>query len=365
VVKSKLSMMVMDDETSPLRAPPSASIATARPTLRPSPRLVTEKKSSNGPVATAIAIEKRTWTGRDSPSASPIMSKKFRAAKSSIGLTSVGDADVDMRIANFEDEAEDEGDKTIVPHDDGNADVHATGFEVWQDDTGKNATIAKRGPGYFDLDLGLASSEMTMACPVRPPPAPKYTAENIRMVGKNKVPFPSAADAAVGDDKGQENIPPPGWLEMLGGLDSEEKLKCRPDTQAFDDKFDLLSSPRRGTPSSVSFGDPSGSSLASTPATDRVRKMSSFSSAGPSPVKASTMRGQPAPSPSLPVSPVPASSVTSASESVGLESKATPVARTRLGSGMKRSLTKSLADLRDAAGLGSGRVLRSGRGRDL
>lgn len=353
---------MMDDETSPLRVSPSASTSTARPTLRPSPRLVTEKKSSNGPVATAIAIEKRTWTGRDSPSASPIMSKKFRAAKSSIGVASVGDADVDMRIASFEDEAEDEGDKTIVPHDDGNADVHATGFEVWQDDTG-NAAIAKRGPGYFDLDL--ASSETVMSTSVRPPPAPKYTAENIRMVGKNKVPFPSATGVTAGDDKGQENIPPPGWLEMLRGLGGEEKLKCRTDTQAFDDKFDLLSSPRRGTPSSVSFGDPSGSSLASTPATDRVRKMSSFSSAGPSPVKASTMRGQPAPSPSLPVSPVPVSSVTSVSESVGLESNATPVARTRLGSGMKRSLTKSLADLRDAAGLGSGRVLRSGRGRDL
>jgi hypothetical protein len=53
------------------------------------------------------------------------------------------------------------------------------------------------------------------------------------------------------------------------------------------------------------------------------------------------------------------------SQTLNLEAELpTPTSRTRLGRGMKKSLTKSLADLKDAAGLG-GRVLRSGRGRDL
>lgn len=346
-------MMMMDDDpeinTATSNGNPNASASTStsavRPTLRPSPKLTSKKTSTS-----AISIEKRTWTGRDSPSASPIMSKKFR----SVASVPVAAADVEGDVHMNEEEEED-GDKTIMPLDE-NADVHAVGFEVWSDQASAGNTV-RRDAGYFDL--GMEGAEVIRTPTVAPAAAtPKYTAENIRNVGKNRLPFPAPADPAVAPDermdKGQENVPPLGWVDLTALAGDKLKSVCTPSRDKFADHFATpgSGSSRRGTPS---YGDPSSvSSLASTPATDRVRKTSTVSLA-PSPVKASSVRGPTSTSMStLTSSPTPP-----LTPEVEL-----PTPRTRLGSGMKRSLTKSLLDLRDAAGLG-GRVLRSGRGRDL
>ena len=316
----------------------SASTSTLRPTLRPSPKLTPKKTSTS-----AISIEKRTWTGRDSPSASPIMSKKVR----SIGSIPVAATDIEMNAGD--DVEEDEGDKTIMPREepDSNADVHAVGFDVWSDQA-INTTGTRRDVGYFDLGVDVAEVRKIPTAVA----TPKYTAENIKHVGKNKLPFPTTdevnADDVIG--KGQENVPPLGWIDLTALTGEKLKPVCTPSRDKFADQFATpgSGSSKHGTPS---YGDPSSvSSLASTPATDRVRKTSTVS-LGPSPVKASSIRG-----PTSTMTPSPTPPLTPEIE--------LPTPRARLGSGMKRSLTKSLLDLRDAAGLG-GRVLRSGRGRDL
>ena len=366
-------MMMMDDDpdtsitasasTSTSTMPTMPTMPTTRPTLRPSPK-VTPKKTSTS----AISInEKRTWTGRDSPSASPIMSKKFRPVGSTPGVAT----DVEMNGQDGLEHGDEEGDKTIMPVEmDPNADVHAVGFEVWSDQASTGASAAvKRDQGYFDMGDEVVRPITSVA-------TPKYTAENIKHVGKNKVPFPTGiastdeADPEVAD-KGQENVPPLGWIDLAALAGEKLKAVCKtPSRERFADQFATPgsgSSARRGTPS---YGDPSSiSSLASTPATDRVRKTSTVSLA-PSPVKASSVRGPTSSTTSTPTltlaspPPTPPSEILN-SNSLDLEAGLPkPPSRTSLGRGMKKSLTKSLADLRDAAGLG-GRVLRSGRGRDL
>lgn len=372
-------MMMMDDDpdtsiaasasTSTSTMPTMPTIPAIRPTLRPSPKLTPKKTSTS-----AISInEKRTWTGRDSPSASPIMSKKFRP----VGSTPVVATDIEMNGQDGLENGDEDGDRTIMPIEmDPNADVHAVGFEVWSDqaDNGASSTAFRRDQGYFDLGDEVVR-------PMTPVATPKYTAENIKHVGKNKVPFPTGttpideADTEAAD-KGQENVPPLGWIDLAALAGEKLKAVCKtPSRDKFADHFATPgsgSSARRGTPS---YGDPSSvSSLASTPATDRARKTSTVSLA-PSPVKASSVRGPTSSTASTstltlaspPPTPPSHNLSSNANSAHALDSEAelpTPTSRTRLGRGMKKSLTKSLADLRDAAGLG-GRVLRSGRGRDL
>lgn len=227
--------------------------------------------------STSTRKNTRTWAGRESPSASPRLSKKPKPAagpSSSVTFPALGSVHDD--VGEGEDAGMWEGDTTLtqeeydfcmeavlarsgrdrggeVEEGRGNADEHHIGFEVWSDDLRGGSG----GGGYFDgmdsgFEIGLGGNGNTGRGRTRSAPhasgsgsmgtssgtpvvRPKYTAENIRMVGrgggggsKNITPTPSAGVDAEEKDKGneQENVPPAGWIDWADYEEDKEKDRC-------------------------------------------------------------------------------------------------------------------------------------------
>lgn len=299
-------------------------------------------------------------------------------------------------MSSLEDE---DGDKTIteltmgqrIKLDDGNADTHATGFSIWDDRTTTEPVPDRRRPEYFDLDFdGVIMAGVSTAKVGTP--GPKYTAENIRFVGRdngaNKAGpsrLPSTpTTATTSDDVGQENIPPAGWIDLADLNEDKDKTRCCTPSTTFEDR--LFSSPRSGKKTekfkdrlvasgSSSLGDQV--SMSSSPASGGGGMYSSVSTS-PSPVKASSVRTAMAgPFSALPPTPSKLALVTAASLPVCSEPHVmTPTTPTnnsatieasnstvKKRTGIKKSLTKSFKDLRGVAEM-SGRVLRSATARN-